>query len=156
MKKPFLLSLLLAIAVFSSAPAYACSCAEPPPPAEAFEASSGVFAGTVVSIDPLPELPGNVRVTVAVNRVWKGRVAPAESILTVATDNLCGYPFVAGVEYLVYSRIHTFDCCGPQFTANLCDRTRPVSQAKEDLVYLGDPRPLDAVESSWGRVRSLF
>ena len=141
---PFVVSAVLIASLigvgFVMAPhsAYACSCVQNPPPQEAMDRSAVVFAGRVVSLN-LHERPGDVwsgadPVTVEfdVNRVWKGYDYQTMYLTTARSGATCGFTFVEGEEYLVYSSDAT--------TVSLCSRTRSKSEAKEDLAALGEGR----------------
>ena len=124
--------------VVAPRPAYACSCVENPPPLEALERSAVVFDGMVVSLK-LHERPGDVwssadPVTVEfdVNRVWKGYDYQTMYLTTARSGATCGFTFVEGEEYLVFS--------SNAATVSLCSRTRPMSEAKDDLAALGEGR----------------
>ena len=50
-------------------------------------------------------------------------------LTTAQLSASCGFTFVKGEEYVVYSRDGS--------TVSLCSRTRPLSEAQHDLVELG-------------------
>ncbi|MGH7453502.1 MAG: hypothetical protein ACRENG_19285 [bacterium] len=52
-------------------PAYSCTCAPTPPPAQAFQGAEAVLMGKVISIDDGPG-PYSVTATLQVSRIWKG------------------------------------------------------------------------------------
>ena len=54
------------------------------------------------------------------------------SSVLVSAGASCGFPFVEGEEYLVYS--------SNAVTVSLCSRTRSMSEADEDLASLGEGR----------------
>ena len=63
--------------------------------------------------------------------MWKGPSSYETTSLTTArSDASCGFTFVEGKEYIVYSRDGA--------TVSLCSRTRPVAYAHEDLDELGE------------------
>ena len=116
-------------------PSYACSCVPPDPPREALANSSVVFMGTAVSVpafeddDGFSEGTDTVRIEFDVQTVWKGTVSQPMFLTTRRWSESCGYPFVEGVTYVVYSR--------DGLTVSLCSRTGPFSEATEDLIELG-------------------
>jgi hypothetical protein len=120
----------LAVAAWAvAAPAvHACSCATPGNPAQELQANmtSSVFRGTVLEVIP-HGTQTDPTVVFRTERVWKGRVEALKSVATL--NNLCGYPFVAGQEYVVYA--------GPGDVVSLCSRTRRAIEATEDLLVLG-------------------
>ena len=129
-------SLLGAGLIMAPDPAYACSCAENPPPLEALERSAVVFAGRVVSLKTLERLDDTwssldpVTVEFEVSRVWKGQDYQTTYLTTARSGASCGFTFVEGEEYLVYSHNAT--------TVSLCSRTRSMAEAEEDLQALGE------------------
>ena len=116
---------------------YACSCGDPGTPAEALAISELVFRGTVSSIGS-PDEEGWLDVEFDVVTVWKGTDAPTKTLTTHQDSATCGYPFEAGVEYVVYS--HNSSNVG------ICGRTAPVEFAGEDLAAFesGDQTGQDA------------
>ena len=116
-------------------PSYACSCVPPDPPREALANSDVVFMGTVVSLreferdDGLVSSADPTTVEFSVGTVWKGTVSQPMYLTTRRWSESCGYPFVEGVTYVVYSR--------DGLTVSLCSRTRPFSEATDDLIELG-------------------
>lgn len=113
---------------------YACSCDDPVSPSEELERSAAVFAGKVVSIrDPdgpdVSDSENHLTVGFEVDMVWKG---PAYEVMYVTTSphgSACGFEFVEGEEYIVYSHDGS--------STYLCTRTRLLSAAQEDLEALG-------------------
>ena len=69
-----------------------------------------------------------------VSRVWKGYDYQTMYLTTARSGATCGFTFVEGEEYLVYS--------SNAATVSLCSRTRPMSEAKEDLAALDEGRSL--------------
>ncbi len=139
-KKVFLLLILttLIISIIPS-PAYACSCAQPPPPLESLEASDAVFLGKVTNSERIPrgheEFVGDddVMVTFEVSKVWKGPASQTLVVVTGLGGGYCGlgYFFVIGEEYLVYALGE-----GSELSTYLCTRTTQISNAQEDLAKL--------------------
>lgn len=140
----------VAAALFLAGPsARACSCQLPPPPAEAYEKAQAVFTGTVTRLgqdDTLYEeqtaYPGQrkyilkenqLTAWVNVTKAWKGVSVAAVKVNTAENDAVCGYPFVAGKDYIFYAAI---DAHG-EFHVSLCSRTAPLEAAGEDLKALG-------------------
>lgn len=111
---------------------HACSCIEPGTPSEALEGSAAVFSGRVVAIDDRLALGSSLDPLIVefdVDTVWKGSLRQRIQLKTASDSASCGYSFVEGVEYLVYSRNGS--------EASLCSRTRPLSKAGDDLAELG-------------------
>ena len=106
----------------------ACSCSGPRNALEA-QAATLILEGRVVRIEyrdvPLPSLDASnfrepVAVTLEVSRSWRSR-APAVTIVTTGmSGGDCGFPFAAGVEYVVpvyenaLGELVTSSCAGVQ------------------------------------------
>ena len=110
--------------VMSPTSSYACSCAPPGTPAEALAHSDLVFRGTVTSIRPGDD-EHQLAVQFDVQTVWKGTNTDTITLVTQQDTAACGYPFDAGLEYVVYSYDGT--------DVARCSRTAPVELAAEDL-----------------------
>ena len=125
----------------------ACSCVEPGPPLEEQAKAAVVFHGEAVSVREFPAIFGitgstvPTTITFKVQTVWKGAVYPTRYVTTARSGASCGYPFVAGTEYIVYTQL------GLGWNVSLCSRTRPFSEATQDLADLGPGTP----PSSWNR-----
>jgi len=122
--------------------ARACQCVEVSPEAASSRAAA-VFEGQVISIGEANEGPS--RITFNVVRTWKG--ADAERVVVAAhpMQSLCGVDFEVGRSYLVYAVEQE-----GALTTGLCERTRRIEDAEEDLLFLGAgvtpvdvTRPLD-------------
>lgn len=109
----------------------ACDCVNAVPPCKAFANSHAVFAGRVVSISA-PD-GGYRMVTFDVTSAYRGIDGKTAEVRTGLGGGDCGYEFRVGEQYLVYA--------DPQpntatLYTGICERTRPLSQAKDDLEYL--------------------
>jgi hypothetical protein len=130
----------LALAAFA-APAAACSCVAPGPPQQEMEKADAVFSGRVAASEPAEprdevRFP-RMRVTLELDRVWKGCEEGDEVVLWTAADSAaCGYEFETGERYLVYA----YAADDGSLTTSLCSRTRPLGRAEEDLEAFGEPR----------------
>lgn len=144
MRKSLRYSPLIALlAIFAlPQPCLACYCIPPPTPAEGLTKADAVFRGRVIATPSWPPLSGYVRRDIAfrVETSWKGQVAP--EVLVVdgwgAATSTCTYQLESGVEYLVYARA---DREGT-LSVEVCNRTRPVSEAADDLRALGPGTPI--------------
>lgn len=114
--------------------AHACSCAPPRPPLESAAAASVVFEGRTFGVT---REGGQNRFTFEVLRVLKGEVPSSVHIWSASHSASCGRAFEAGLPYLVYAHVLP----GGQLGDGLCSRTRPVSNAAEDLELLGAGHP---------------
>ncbi|MCG8584204.1 MAG: hypothetical protein MI757_05780 [Pirellulales bacterium] len=128
----YLLGITIAtLGIFVAQAAQACSCAPPPGPKKALEGSSAVFLGKVLDIDKAGRR--GVKVTFEIQTVYKGVKGKKVTVGTANNSAACGYGFTKGEVYLVY-------CYGKpeSLSTGICSRTRPASEAKEDLTVLGE------------------
>lgn len=162
MKKLLFLTFgVIAILLASHTEILACSClrADPKDSLEkrvndARNASTAVFAGTVLK----KSLDGSlVVVRFRVERSWKGSLPVEVDIFTgPGAGGDCGFGlggFVEGSEYLVYASGHS------QLFTGICQRTKALSVAAEDLKILGEGKvpsiaPLGSYAHGW-RLYSL-
>ena len=118
---------------------HACSCVPPGSPSQELAQSAVVFVGMVTSVrefsDPKATTYSSMDPTTVefeVDTVWKGPSHETTSLTTARMGASCGFTFVEGEEYIVYSRDGA--------TVSLCSRTRPVAAAEEDFKDLGEGR----------------
>lgn len=115
--------------------ASACSCMGNRPACEALWDPGAVFAGKVVWIEP--DASGDRfarrRVRFRVVEAFRGVTTSEIDVDTGAGGGDCGYSFIVGASYLVYSYQAERT---PRLTTGICSRTRLLSQASEDLAYL--------------------
>jgi hypothetical protein len=134
MNKMFsLLLVVVTILVVQPQQASACNCALPDNAVSAMEQASRVIQGKVISLREV-KLSGNEMMNVALIEVaksWKGNVDSQVKIYTSWTS--CQFDFVVGEEYLLYP----YENEGRLEVIN-CSRSAEISQAKQDLLELGD------------------
>jgi hypothetical protein len=136
-----------ALTLWRPTSAEACSCAGTLPSSVAARQAEVVFVGTVARIDrPKPislshqNADGTVTVTIKdssgpalvlfdVAHVFKGP-SPAQIAVTHSTTS-CHFPFKNAEKWLIYGRQGIGGV-----TADICSRTRLVSEADQDLLYL--------------------
>ncbi len=121
--------LLLASAEYS----FACTCVVSNRPLnaqvkEAFNNSTVIFSGEVISITPKSEY--EVTVKIKVEKSWKGTFSKEVAITTNKNSAMCGYGFEVGKTYLVYA----YGAKDDLSTTN-CSRIKLFSN-KEDIKYL--------------------
>lgn len=139
------LMLLLGIllpTLLSPIPAYACSCAGPETVEAALQSKSHIFTGTVTKIDKRSgfRLPWGsvssgdpVAVTFNVSEIWKGGPDSQVTVRTALGSESCGIDtFQVGQPYLVYAREYM-----GKLSTNICERTKPLASAADDLHILG-------------------
>jgi hypothetical protein len=120
--------------------AHACTCALVSTERQ-IKTSDAVFSGEVVSIEP-GERAANVSppslglVTFEVEDSWKGALEGAVDVYGHGPGASCGIKFDEGKSYLVYARRSGG---GDTLQTGLCDSTKPLEQAEDDLRLLGSP-----------------
>ncbi|MFH1018645.1 MAG: hypothetical protein V1798_10765 [Pseudomonadota bacterium] len=121
----------------------------------AFEGAAAVFKG-VVTDRVLETNNGGIayKVTFRVDKVWKGPQEEKISVFTNRRYSACGYPFVAGREYLVYTR-QAGDGPSPtrhmDLVTGLCTRTT-ASPSPEEILALDEAAKLVPVPGKLVRV----
>lgn len=146
------LSAGLAAGIFAvaSSSALACRCGPSRSPLEELEVAESVFIGRalyvayasgIADVDCAvlsggSQQPAEAEYLIACMRVEKGiKREPQFSrrkLATAAHSVGCGFPFRRGETYLVYAGLAETGSLG----TNACSRTRPLSQATEDLAAL--------------------
>jgi hypothetical protein len=120
------------------------------PPCQALFQSDVVFVGTVKSIATDEEAGSDQRlfgrrlVTLSLDRGIRGIKGSTVTVRTGQGGGDCGFDFKEGQTYLVYASRHP----DGWLSAGICSRTRPLSQAAEDLAFI-DAMP---ASGSGGRV----
>jgi len=106
----------------------ACDCPYHGAPCKAFANTPTVFVGRVVKVSTIDR-------KTASGDEYKDRLVFAKTaeVVTGWGGGDCGYEFHEGVEYLVYGYTHREK--GRLYTG-ICQRTRLLSEAAEDLEYL--------------------
>ena len=98
--------------------------------------SDAVFQGTVVSQQNLDEDNDGFSqrlARLAIEQAFKGITGSQVDIVTGRGGGECGYPFKDGQRYLVYAFRDRKDTS--RWHTSICTRTRPFSEAGEDLAY---------------------
>lgn len=135
-----LISLVVWLGVMAPS-AQACSCGGSGPPCESYGSASAVFVGTVIGTREMDKPKTVDRDDVFYPRLFKfsveqsylGVAGTEFEILTGYGGGDCGYEFKIGARYLVYASLHR-----GKLVTTTCSRTRPFSQAAEDLAFLGN------------------
>jgi Carboxypeptidase regulatory-like domain len=148
---------LIASLVAPFAPLWACSCIGTEPPCQAAWTATAVFTGTVLDIadpappPPQPAGPKPIRPSIyyssttpfsSHNRVVRMQIAevltgvdPGQKEIEIVTGmggGDCGYSFQPAVDYIVYA----YKNSDGRLETGICSRTRPLTQAAEDVAYL--------------------
>src|SRR5262249_30760270 len=141
MKRPFRTALLLALMAWALLPlsALACDCGYAGAPCKAFANTPTVFAGRVARISTINRKTQagddfkDRLVFFGVDRSYRGWQANSAEVVTGWGGGDCGYDFREGVRYLVYAYPYAET---RKLYTGICQRTRPLSEAAEDLEYL--------------------
>ena len=134
------MKLLLACALLLSAlasQAMACSCAGARRPCEAYGDAAAVFVGTVTFSTSAKINEGEYestkrKIRFHIDRPIKNVETTDVEVMTGWGDADCGYGFRLGGQYLVYA--YRYD--DKALETSICTRTRPISEATEDLEYI--------------------
>jgi MYXO-CTERM domain-containing protein len=131
-----LAGIALSSAALWASPAAACKC-KFPTVEEGKEGAVAVFEGRVTKIEDEAPVEGGPppgkRITFALVRTWKTLEDQEQVTLrTNESSASCGYDFESGKSYLVYAGGEP-----GALSASACSRTRPMSDASEDLGVLG-------------------
>jgi hypothetical protein len=124
----------LVSALSTPAPAAACECKELSLQ-EALRGSESAFVGTVATLGL--DYKRNERiVTVDVQRVFKGTVAPRVRVVTALTESACGFPFARETTYVIFVRARA-----GRLSTSLCEGNRPISPGQQWPSDLGAGSP---------------
>lgn len=130
---PFCCLSLLALNITA---ALACRCSVPSSAKVSLKQSAAVFAGKVISIESNVDSQ-RVRfntIKFQVSKSWKGGAAKTIVVTTPGHSEACGFHFDRGQSYLVYA----YTIKGQKgLLTGICTRTKPLTQAKQDLAELG-------------------
>jgi hypothetical protein len=109
--------------VAGARPAAACSCALNPSPCQAFNSSSVVFVGEVVSVE---RAGGDFHMRLRVVRALKGIDTPTAELWSDATTS-CGVRLAEGGRYVIYT-----DRIGGRMSIHACSYGRMLTTAEPD------------------------
>jgi hypothetical protein len=131
-----IIGVLAGLVIFVTSPSttVACDFEPPPPPEQALDEATAVFAGEVRSIEQVDDDPGQqyIAATFDVDRSWKGVESSPVVVETHQDEATCGFPFEEGGTYIVYAYSE-----GTPLTTALYHRTNLLERADEDLDVLG-------------------
>lgn len=122
----------------STISAYACTCIGIRPPCEEYGRASAVFIGLVTGDSTIYGQDGEYQsqkrsVSFAVEETFLSPQKTTAEVITGMGGGDCGFGFKRGERYLVYVYTNPQD---NKLYTSVCMRTRPLSQAGEDLQYL--------------------
>ncbi len=117
---------------------YACVCAGNRPPCEAYWEASAVFAGIVTNSSLISVKEGDQQyqqmlVSFAIEEAFRGLQGTTAEVITGIWGGDCGFGFKRGERYLVYTYSNPQD---NKLYTSICQRTRALSEAGEDLQYI--------------------
>ena len=133
-KVKVLVSLFFLLMVLSS-DANACDCVSGGKPCHDYWKAAAVFTGTVIYSSTTTSKRGeyDVRerlVRFNIDQAFRGVKGKEVEVRTGLGDGDCGYNFRLGAQYLVYAYGD-----GDKLATGICSRTRPISEASDDLAY---------------------
>jgi hypothetical protein len=141
MKTPsiFFVTVLLLLLCFEDA--RACSCVANGPPCEAYGQASAVFVGRVVGaaqqneavMDGVKTVYDVGTIRFSVQESFRGVDSKEVEIHSGTGGGDCGYWFKRDEVYLIYAHQSSED---KKLYTSICTRTRPISEASEDLEFL--------------------
>jgi len=131
----------LLLVLLCSGRALACSCFAGVPPCQAFGGAAATFVGTatgVKTVEPKQDAKGEVEwgrrvFSFTVVQAYSGVAGAEVEVTTGLGGGDCGYSFRIGETYLVYAHGGGE---GKPLGTGICTRTRPVSEAAEDMEFL--------------------
>lgn len=128
----------LAVATLASAAALACDCRRPSTPAAEFAGADAVFRGVMLRRVAPPVGVSLETYVFRASTVYKGDLAGEISLSGYLSE--CTFFFKPGREYLVYAyrgRVEDRD----MLNTGICQRTREIGAADEDLRFLDSREP---------------
>jgi hypothetical protein len=135
-------TLILVFALFiiglCSVDARACSCAGPSAPCEEYWEASAVFIGTVIEGREVKVKEGEFEhsmwsVRISIDEAFRGVEGAEVEVMTGLGGGDCGFGFRRSQQFLVYAYRDKDD---QKLYTNICTRTRSISEADPDLVYI--------------------
>ena len=138
MPRTLIFILALLIVGLCSVDARACSCAGPSAPCEEYWEATAVFIGTViegrlVTVKESDYEHQRRAIRISIDEAFRGVEGAEVEVLTGFGDADCGFGFRRSQQYLVYAYRSESD---QKLHTNICTRTRAISEADPDLVYI--------------------
>ena len=149
--------------------AFGCSCVPSGTPCRAFSGDAAIFVGTVrarhdaaIAVNTAPVGATGTDATreygydftLSIDQVLKGIDGGRTTEVIVRTARntaACGFPFSVGGSYLVYA----YRDGNGLYRASLCSRTRPLEQAKDDLILLQQLKSGSVVGRTFGTAHRM-
>lgn len=138
MKRIFVIVGVLALIGFAGTRAMGCSCGGPSAPCQEYWEVSAVFIGTVIESRLVTVKEGDYEhqqraVRLSIDEAFRGVEGAEVELLTGLGDADCGFGFRRSQQYLIYAYRGQSD---QKLHTNICTRTRAISEANPDLVYI--------------------
>jgi hypothetical protein len=138
MKRICLILGLLAVMGGATTRAMACSCAGQSAPCQEYWEATAVFIGTVIEGKLVTVKEGDYErqtraVRISVDEAFRGVEGAEVEVLTGLGDADCGFGFRRAQQFLVYAYRSESD---QKLHTSICTRTRAISEADPDLVYI--------------------
>ena len=125
-----------------------CNCSPSGYPVQELADAAAVFTGKVTDIrlvdstllkEEVISSSDRIMVSFDVDKVWKGQQKKSLVVETGVTTKTCGYPFVVGESYLVYTFYQIGGSDSTTLLTSQCTRTRLLANAAEDIEELNTP-----------------
>ncbi|HEY5837874.1 MAG TPA: carboxypeptidase-like regulatory domain-containing protein [Pyrinomonadaceae bacterium] len=138
MPRTLIFILALFIVGLCSVDARACSCAGPSAPCEEYWEATAVFIGTVIEGKLVTVKEGDYEhqqraVRISIDEAFRGVEGAEVEVLTGLGGGDCGFGFRRAQQFLIYAYRSESD---QKLHTNICTRTRPISEADPDLLYI--------------------
>lgn len=149
---------LLAVLTFANPHVLACSCVSTADALADLNSADAVFTGEVTALTIAPrwwrvakvQPPSDLvtplerdhsarveRVTIAVDRSWKGVTREEVTVYTMFDCCMCGFGFQVGERYLIYARWQ--EGRGAYFVSS-CSRSKTADSAESEFTVLGQAK----------------
>lgn len=138
MKRICLILGALALIGCAGSRAFACSCAGQSTPCQEYWEVTAVFIGTVIEGKLVTVKEGEFEhqmnaVRISIDEAFRGVEGAEVEVLTGLGGGDCGFGFRRAQQFLVYAYRSESD---QKLHTNICTRTRAISEADPDLVYI--------------------
>ena len=138
MPRTLIFILALFIVGLCGVDARACSCAGERAPCQEYWEATAVFIGTVIEGRLVTVKEGDYEhqtraVRISIDEAFRGVEGAEVEVLTGLGGGDCGFGFRRAQQFLVYAYRSESD---QKLHTNICTRTRAISEADPDLVYI--------------------
>src|SRR5688572_8834756 len=138
MPRTLIFILALFIVGLSGVEARACSCAGEGAPCQEYWESTAVFIGTVIEGKLVTVKEGDFEhqtraVRLSIDEAFRGVEGAEVEVFTGLGGGDCGFGFRRAQQFLVYAYRSESD---QKLHTNICTRTRAISEADADLLYI--------------------